>query len=275
MEQQYQFENSEKNLVTALAVATAKRLKDTLDHSNNFVDHFDQELGISRRYLYHLHLSAFEGGCDILWKLGVANGAIPKDNLYNLECGCYKGQFPAYFTIFPEQQIRENLNSNNGLSKVHIDEVIEAYLTLACDYGPKTYRHLPTPRNQNFGLEVEEQLEPLERFSDTLYVESHNNQWRWTDKIAPHMISTYLWNEKEANINNFNSNELISQIEKIRRKWHEPASLKIPDYTDYSTSWKALLLMRYWNGKDWELSSRKSSFFNFDEAIYVASILDE
>lgn len=241
------------------------------DREGNFVEHYSPETNLNLRYLFHLFDSAFEAGFRVLWKLGVAFGALPNQNLFDISHDCYNGAFPAYFALSSEMQIRQKIADVHELSEVTIDEIIEAYLTLATDYGPKSYLYLPVKRNEEFGLRTPEHLEPLRRLADLGYVTNRNNRWLWTDKIAPHMIATWIWNEKDANLDSINASQLSEQVERIQRKWHEPTELEIPDYTDYSVSWRALMLMRYWNGDGWDEQSREESVFRFDEAIYIAS----
>lgn len=173
----------QRHLVTELAVGIARRLHAILTTQGA------PEPG----YLHHYYTTHFENGCDVLWRLGVAVAAYSSEpGRKELAYGTVTNEkvWPPYFRPFDAKAIRTALAGVVPAAAPPLQEVIEVYISLACDYGPTgstlSARREPVTPQPEYTREVE----ALIRFG---YAEKRGDAVRWTEKIAPAMRYALLW----------------------------------------------------------------------------------
>jgi hypothetical protein len=179
----------ERHLVTELAVGIARRLYAILTAQGA------PEPG----YLHHYYTTHFENGCGVLWRLGVAVAAYDSEpERKGLAYGTITNEkvWPPYFKPFEAQEIRTALAGKAPASAPPLQEVIDAYISLACDYGP-TGSALPAKR-EPFSPQAQynREVEALIRFG---FAERCGSQARWTNKIAPAMRYACVWEDDGRN----------------------------------------------------------------------------
>jgi hypothetical protein len=169
----------EKELVAVLAASVASRANDVLD-----VEAIRPPFP---GYVCHHGMNDFKIACLVLWRLGAAVGAI------NSERGglTTTNSSPTYFKFLSASAIRSRIFTSLPSTAPAIDEVIEAYLRLACTYSGEdvylsTGRAAFEPHSQ-----FESQLLALKRVGYVEYAASAT----WTDRISPAMIAAHLWDE--------------------------------------------------------------------------------
>jgi hypothetical protein len=175
----------ERHLMAELAVGIARRLNDILGPAGEG-DH------VGPGYVHHLGSSAFEYGCSVLWRLGLAYGAYgpePDRKDLTVQTIADAKRQPYYFRFLSPHEIRRALLENPIDPSVPIDWVLTGYLGVACDYKPPT---LPSERIPF--VPALEYLREIDALANLGFVDHVPPQASWTDKVSIAMQSAFLWN---------------------------------------------------------------------------------
>lgn len=177
----------ERQLVAELSVGLARRLNSILSSKN------DGKWMTQEGYVHHLYTSDFENGCNVLWRLDVARAA----------CGCEEDRkelsfgtvveekiWPPYFRFYSEAAIRKRLAAEIPSTAPPLDEILPAYLSVACDYGPSGSSL--SSRREPF-IPQREYLNEINLLAHCGYMGHLGEGVLWTDQIGPAMQSAYLW----------------------------------------------------------------------------------
>jgi hypothetical protein len=186
----------ERHLVGEIAVGIARRLAGILEPADR----------MPPGYFFHMYTSDFEGGCDVLWRLGAARaGYGPEPERCEMSPGTivYEKAWPPFFRLLQPAEIREMFSGDTpappvwpkreGRHVVHAPtphDVLCAYLRVACDFG---FDRLPSGRSPfEVPLAFAREIEALERAG---YVARISHRGQWAEKISPAMQAAGLWRE--------------------------------------------------------------------------------
>ena len=265
--------HAEKKLITALGVGISDRLRATCSNSPDLPW---REPG----YIHHHFTSHFEHGCRVLWALGLAHAVdtfkIDIDFSQHIAASeTVKPEFPPYFRLCEQTEISERLSKSWPSPAPALDELIEAYLGLATDYGPADYVHLPTPRNTWFVPAHSEHEEPLKSFANAGYAARDGRGYKWTDRIAANMIAEHRWDERDFDSTHLNLAAIHLHATDLRTSLSAQRDANVSEsILNCSIPWKALQIMRHWNGETWAEREADTTYLKFDAAIAVAQLLD-
>lgn len=188
----------ERQLIAELAVGIARMVESVMGKT-----HDNDPVGPG--CVWHGAQSAFETGCDVLWRLGVAHGAKPPEsrrsrlkrrrNQSTHETIVEGEAFPTFFRFLPASEIRdllagteqpESLIRETSRPIPSRDEVLPAYVGLACYYGSLSRSQERFTPEQEFAREVDALV-------SSGYMERRGLTVIWTDKITLAMYEAYIW----------------------------------------------------------------------------------
>jgi hypothetical protein len=173
----------ERMLVAELAISLARRVVDCLD-----VDGADRPFP---GYVRHGGMNDFKIACLTLWRLGVASGFCNSKSAWGglLEV---TGPQAAYFKFLSPLAIRKKIFTDLPASAPNVDEIIEAYMRIACEYnGEGIYLsadRAPFVPDRQFESEIL-------AFERTGHIVRDGSTVRWSDHMRPAMIAAHFWDD--------------------------------------------------------------------------------
>lgn len=195
----------ERQLSIELSIGIARRLTTILSPSSS---EFSERIGPG--YLWHMHTSDFTRGCDILWKLEVAYAAYGQESYrkdFTVKNVKYEKTWPPYFRFLNTEEIREKLNKGFPAAAPLPGKVIEAYISIVCNYGARDAL-LSTSREPFYSQK--EYVREISALEKTDYLKTTGSQVIWTKKIAPFMQQSGLW-ERDGRPSDAVRRELVSK----------------------------------------------------------------
>lgn len=191
MEQQREVQ---ERLVVELAVATANRMRTQRCGSE------DQPFP---GYVFHSHMSAFTAPCRILWSLDLAVAAYGEGQGGSglREEDVSPRDFPPFFLFAEEDDIRRQLAVQPVSDDATLHGLIDAYLYLAFDYDGLDHSH-------DWFMPDMSYAPLLDAFAAAGYADKNGADYRWSDKMAPHMIALGNWTESGREVRDVQRDEL-------------------------------------------------------------------
>ena len=238
-----------QSLATELAVGIATRL----EHILGVVG--PNPLGEPEGHVNHQYTTVFENGCVVLWEMGLATsgrGAWVKHDSGT--------PGPAYYRLASEKEIRARLVDAVAVPE---DDLVSAYIGLACDYGD---RWLPKSRDPFDAPDwAERQLGVL---AENGYLDRVGSMYQWTDKVGPAMLTHYYWSEDFVDVASIEARALDRET--------ELALACMPDFVRAAFSKgrvsAVVVVQRHWTGQDWSAEPARRVGLSF--AIKLAERLE-
>lgn len=266
---------AELGLFRALAIATLHRLRMLLP--------CEKSVGADGEcYVHHMYGSDLEIACGILWELGVSRGAFahgrgPINFSYEAYCRPDSGGkgFPPYFSLPRDDEAERLLDRMTPTAWPSIERVIEAYLRVATDYGANKEWHLPTPRGQAFRATHPSQIAPLEAFVLNGYARKVGGEYLWSDKMLPTIGEIWLWDETDADLSGVDAQKVEEQVTAILASLSEITAGRSHLDLHLSVTFRALEILKYWDGGKWSESSVAPPVLTFDEAVAISQNLEQ
>ena len=260
---------AEMELVRALAVAISQRLRQIFPR--------EEGMGTGDDWcIYHLHTSDFEIACDALWSLGVCAAAVfrqPEDKYLSqedFERAGHKG-FPAGFFIFTKEEVERLLKGQPGTSWPSNEEIIDAYLRIAVDYGKDKSTKLPFPRRKPFLPTHPDQIAPLEALVKNGFAHKSGDQFIWADRMTPIMVKNWLWDETDVDWSSLDRTKISEQAQSLLTSLKPEGMDEVRrDLKMMSISFRGLDIMQRWTGSSWLPVGQEALFLSFDEAVAVS-----
>lgn len=264
----------EKRLVTAL-VKVIHTWWDTVPEDND-----DPAL---RGYVFHDYASTFEHSADILWRLGLANAAWPRNNLLDISYENFKSYyanpqnlgFAPMFKPIQKDQIESSIRFGNFFPELSIYDMLCSFLELASDYGGT----LCVDRHSRFSAPNQDYELALKALVEFGYAEQENSMYLWTDKIAAPMLENYFWTEDDFDAELVNSafvNLTYSQMDRIGIT---KIPLEVQDgYLGRFTgniNGLAFCILRHWSNDGWTEEPLNTPSMSFDDAVAIAGAILE
>lgn len=176
--------------------------------------------------------SVYERGCSIMQQLGVFECNRPSNYKFSM----------------PLAKVREYLQNIEPEMTYSLDEMIGNFLWAVSDYQGEV-------SNENEVFEVPGRLQQaMWAFAKLGYATREPGGFKWTSKIAPIMVSEYLWSNDEESWNTLEKQEAAKLTEKV---WSA-----IPFwYKHYLARWIVgkshadlfVYLFRRWDGRHFHL----------------------
>lgn len=264
---------AEMELVRALAVATSERLRQIFPR--------EEGMGTGDDWcIYHLHTSDFEIACDALWSLGVCAAAVfrqPEDKYLSQEDFERAGNkgFPAGFFIYTKEVVEQLLKGQPGSSWPSNEEIIDAYLRIAVDYGNDRSTVLPSPRRQPFLPTLPDQIAPMEALVNNGFAHKTGDQYIWADRMIPIMVKNYIWDETDVDWSSLDRTRILEQAQSVLTSLKPEKAAEVRrDLKMMSITFRGLEIMQRWTGSDWLPAGQDARFLSFDEAVAVSREID-
>ncbi len=260
-------------LVRALAVAISQRLRQ--------ISSREEGMGTDDDWcIYHLHTSDFEIACDALWSLGVCAAAVfrQQEDKYlsqeDFERAGHRG-FPAGFFIYTKEVVEQLLEGQPGTSWPSNEEIVDAYLRIAVDYGKDKSTDLPFPRGKPFLPTHPHQIAPMDALARNGFAHKTGDQFIWADRMIPIMVRNYIWDDTDVDWSSVDRSKVSAQAQAVL------ASLKLEgmaevrrDLKMMSITFRGLDIMQRWTGSSWLPAGQDVRFLSFDEAVAVSREID-
>ncbi len=137
--------------------------------------------------------SRFLAGCNILWRLGIARGAVDPDHKdLTPETVGPAGRHPYFYKFMILEVIGKTLLEKPTNSSIAIDDVLTAYMGLS-RLDRRRVPFAPDPQHKS----------EMEALANAGYAERRFRQrglvrhelYQWTDLIGPAMRANYYWDE--------------------------------------------------------------------------------
>ena len=172
-----------RRLITELSVGLARIMWERLGNGD------DAPPG----YIWHGATHAYEDACAVLDALGVASSADDREPNHRGNAPGTKNsgkRFPLYFKFFSEPDVRAVVMDGTPKFYVPLNEVLSAYIGVACGYGTDESRlcsgRSPFTPQAQFKREIDALI-------DHGYLERTVSEMIWTDKIAEAMQENHIW----------------------------------------------------------------------------------
>ncbi|MEO0979301.1 MAG: hypothetical protein AAFY24_18695 [Pseudomonadota bacterium] len=265
---------AEMELVRTLAVAISLRLR----------QNFSREEGMGTGddwCIYHLHTSDFEIACDTLWSLGVCSAAVSgqREDKHLLSRSAFEREghrgFPAFFFIYTKEKVERLLKDQSGTSWPPTEEIIDAYLRIAEDYGRDKSALLPIPRGKPFLPTHPDQIAPLEALVTNGFAHKTGDQFIWADRMIPIMVKNWLWDETDVDWSSLDRTRILEQAQAVLTGLKPEGTAEIRRVLKMmSITFRGLEIMQRWTGSDWLPAGQDARFLSFDEAVAVSREID-
>ncbi len=218
--------------------------------------------GIRENSVHHMYQSDFENGCDVLWRLGVADGYYNTQDTFGMisyqnwiEGRIFekKKVWPPNFQFQTNPEIRILLHDWVENDVVSLVELLAAYLAVACDYG-EDKSFMPTSRKPF--QPQDEYMHEIAALAYYGYVRKMGAEVAWHDKIGGAMCYAHLWSEGGRSYSEVAESELENNA---RIAWETmPPTVRKAHFSKRPLDVIGItkLLAYGWKDGKWDLSDR-------------------
>ena len=225
--------------------------------------------------------SIYPGICETLWKLGLAkitNGksgylmdfhrCVEAPEMMQVASkismeGVYQAQ------LNPSEDIDQEIDFSNWDKHMSFRTLIEQFVLCMRKLG--VTETLPVSRKSSFEVQDDILKSAMSELASHGFAVEQGNKYKWTDKIAVHMISNYLWTQGEVIETKIDSEFVTASLEKLISK----ALIQIPYYSrgnisTYTTLGMSIALLEHWDGNVWHDDVLSSPVITFENAMGIA-----
>lgn len=200
----------------------------------------------------HFWASYIENACDVLWKLGLAEG-IKYDGSPSEQ-----GIFPYYFRMtIPAERLRDHLADQIPDNSPSLHEVIAAFVGLAQDCGRISVGREPF-------LVGSEHRNVVAQLAMAGFARKVDDCFEWTDKIMPIMQQIHVWTDegeslaalRRANTDKRTENAWKTMPDLLRARLRKnQAYLEIGNVRR--------LMLDHWENDEWSVRPRSEEEYRY------------
>lgn len=126
----------DRDLYTALSIGLARRLYCILGGRAESRTPYGEDM--EPHYVWHIATTDFENGCDLVWRIGIAHLKSHGDDVTGYDYWALEREaFGAVYKFYKPSEIHRSVERGLPPIAPSLDELTEAYFTMACDYGPQ------------------------------------------------------------------------------------------------------------------------------------------
>ncbi|MEL7529051.1 MAG: hypothetical protein AAFN16_25010 [Pseudomonadota bacterium] len=167
------------------------------------------------------------------------------------------------------------LKDQSGTSWPPTEEIIDAYLRIAEDYGRDKRALLPIPRGKPFLPTHPDQIAPLEALVTNGFAHKTGDQFIWADRMIPIMVKNWLWDETDVDWSSLDRTRILEQAQAVLTSLKPEGTAEIRrDLKMMSITFRGLEIMQRWTESDWLPAGQDARFLSFDEAVAVSREID-
>lgn len=229
-----------------------------------------------REYFWHGAASTWEAICYSMWALGIAYAADSRNDRWEItfdDPDYGEGNWYHYFSIVSPKEVESTIDFTNLGSGVKLWEILASAVELATDFGGL----IPSARIVSFKLPNPEYKPLLEALFNNGYLSLMDDEYWWTDKIAPIMIELFEWDYSERDAESVDWPIVEYWLDKIdfthmRQISRQSKHLYLsPETNDHRVlTWELLMT---WDGERFNAEPKPRELMNFDDAITIAEEL--
>lgn len=193
------------------------------------------------REIHNMGQRALYEGLKFLWQCGLAH-AHHKDFPARVDYESFQARYEngqrysfisLSFTAIPYEDIDRSIRFDAlEAPQLSPPDPVTSFIDVANHSGA-----VPTGYQESFTVSQPALVEAMEEFCAHDYAIKDDIYYRWSDRIAPHMLESYIWRIEQADLDKADWGIVRSTIEKFNT---EERNFTVPE------------LMRYWNGETFQ-----------------------
>ena len=163
------------------------------------------------------------------------------------------------------------LKGQSGTSWPSNEEIVDAYLRIAVDYGKDKRTPLPCPRGKPFLPTHPDQIAPMDALARNSFAHKTGDHFIWADRMIPIMVRNWIWDETDVDWSSVNRSKVSAQAQAVLASLKPEGAAEVrSDLKMMSITFRGLEIMQRWTGSGWLPVGQGARFLSFDEAVAVS-----